>query len=157
MRAVSAQQGRNKTLFKAGKVSIIAVTLPAFCILCWIYWDFSTLFDRFYAIGVEICERRLQESLPFSGIFAVWVEICDRWLLESLPFSADFRYLGRDLRTGKLGISTLSPIFAVWVEISERRYLDSLPFSPILRYLGRDFRTAVLGISTLFDGFPLFG
>lgn len=81
----SAQQGRNRMLFKAGKVSIIADTLPAFCILCWIYWDFSTLFADFRYLGREIRPAA-------TGIST---------------FSADFRCLGRDLRPVALGISTL--------------------------------------------------
>ena len=136
----------------------------------------------------------------FPGFSAFWVEISNRWLWESLPFSPVFRLLGRDFRTGELGISTFSAVFrilgrdfrtaavgistlfpgfsAFWVEISERRLRDSLPFSeisafwveisgwrlqeslpfsPVSRLLGRDFRTAATGISTFFPGFPHYG
>ena len=100
-------------------------------------------------------------------------------LLLSIPFPGIFRYLGRDLRTAGLEISTLfrqKPLFgqrfpdggawnlylfpakaAVWVEISGRRSLESLPFSRDFRYLGRDFRQVEIGFSTHFVGFPCFG
>ena len=56
------------------------------------------LFRLFFAVWVEIYDRRLLESLPFRQVFAVWVEIPGRRNWDSLPFSAVFRCLGRDLR-----------------------------------------------------------
>lgn len=133
----SAQQGRNKTLFKAGKVSIIADTLPAFFLHIMLdLLEFLYPFRPIFAVWVEISNKLAQESLPFCTISAVWVEISGRRLQESLPFSG---------------------IFAIWVDISRRRPRESLPFSPILCYLGRDFQPAATGISTLFAGFTLFG
>ena len=72
----SAQQEQNRMLFKAGKVSIIADTLPVFLHIMLDLLGFLYPFRRFYVIWVEICRRRPRESLPFS---------------------VDLRYLGRDL------------------------------------------------------------
>lgn len=81
----SAQQGRNRMLFKVGKVSIITDTLPVF---------------------LHIMLDLLGFLYPFRPISAILVEIYDRQLLKSLPFSADFRYLGRDFQQAGSGIST---------------------------------------------------
>ena len=72
-------------LFKAGKVSIITDTSPAF---------------------LHIMLDLLGFLYPFRPIFAFWVEIYIRRLLESLPFSAGFSCLGRDLHPAAAGIST---------------------------------------------------
>lgn len=81
----SAQQGRNRMLFKVGKVSIITDTLPVF---------------------LHIMLDLLGFLYPFRSISAIWVEICDRGNWESLPFSADFRCLGREIQPAATGIST---------------------------------------------------
>ena len=61
--------------------------------------------------GRETRRTGHRESLPFRPIFAFWVEIYDRQLWESLPFSTDYRLLGRDLHPVALGISTFSAVF----------------------------------------------
>ena len=93
MRAASAQLGRNRMLVKVGKVSIITDTLPVF---------------------LHIMLDLLGFLYPFRSISAIWVEICDRGNLESLPFSPILRYLGRDLRTAALGISTFFAGFTLF-------------------------------------------
>lgn len=103
----SAQQGRNRMLFKVGKVSIITDTLPVFLHIMLDLLGFLYPFRPISAIWVEISNKLAQESLPFCTISAVWVEICERRLLESLPFSTDFRCLGREIRPAATGISTL--------------------------------------------------
>lgn len=80
-------------LFKAGKVSIIADTLPVF---------------------LHIMLDLLGFLYPFRRIYVIWVEICDRRLSESLPFSVDFRYLGREIQPGELEISTLFGRFTLF-------------------------------------------
>ena len=71
-------------------------------------------FRQISAVWVEKFDRQLQESLPFRQISAIGVEICERRYLESLPFSPDLRHLGRDLRPGELGISTLFTDFMLF-------------------------------------------
>ena len=136
MRAASAQQGRNRMLFKAGKVSIITYTLPAF---------------------LHIMLDLLGFLYPFRRFYAIWVEICDRRNLESLPFSADFRYLGRDLRPAATGISTFFRDFRYLGRDLRPTELGISTLLAGLRYLGREMRPTELGISTLFGRFPLFG
>ena len=132
----STQQGRNRTLFKVGKVSTIMDTLPTF------FAYYAGFIGNLY---------------PFRRFYVIWVEICERRYLDSLPFSADFRYLGRDLRTGELELYPFRRFYAIWVEICDRWLLESLPFSPDLHHLGRDFQQAGSGISTFSDDFRYLG
>ena len=55
----------------------------------------------------EVWDGGTGNLYPFRQVFAVWVEIYDRRLPESLPFSADFHLLGRDFQPAATGISTL--------------------------------------------------
>lgn len=88
------------------------------------------------------CGPAVWESIPFWQIFAVWVEIFNRPLLESLPFSAVSRCLGRDLRPAATGnLYPFRLISPIWVEIYIQRLLESLPFSAVFRCLGRDLQT----------------
>ncbi len=136
MKLASTQEGRNRKLFKAGKVSIIMDTIPAF---------------------LHIMLDLLGFLYPFRSISAIWVEICERGNLESLPFSTDLRCLGRDFQPATTGISTLlAGLRCLGREIRPAATGIST-FLYDFRCLGRDLRTAALGISTLFTDFMLFG
>lgn len=134
MKLASTQEGRNRKLFKAGKVSIITDTLPVFAYYAG-FIGISLPFHQFYVIWAEKCDRGNLESLPFRRVYVIWVEIYDRRYLESLPFRQ---------------------ISAIWVEKFDRRLQESLPFSAGFRCLGRDLRPAELGISTFFGRFTSF-
>lgn len=65
----SAQQEQNRMLFKAGKVSIIADTLPAFLHIMLDLLEISTLFDRFqYSLATETYSCSLKLILPYLTI-----------------------------------------------------------------------------------------
>ena len=100
------------------------------------------------------------------------------YVVTFYTFSRDFRCLGRDFQTTKLGFSTHFAYFPLfrqrfpaggawflypfrrfslfWVEIPGRRGLVSLPISPGFPVLGRDFRQVGLGISTFSQQKRLF-
>lgn len=66
---VSAQQGQNRMLFKAGKVSIIADTLPAFLHIMLDLLGFLYLFDGFqYPLVPETYSCSLKLILPYFTI-----------------------------------------------------------------------------------------
>ena len=65
----------------------------------------------FSTVWVEIYDRRLLESLPFSRDFCLLGRDSRMAVLGISTFLADFRYLGRDLQPAALGISTFFPDF----------------------------------------------
>ena len=95
----------------------------------------------------------------FRQFFAVWVEISNRRLPESLPFSAVSRLLGRDFQPAAIGISTFSAVSRLLGRDFQPAATlpESLPFSAVFPCLGRDLHPAATGFSTLFGRFSLFG
>ena len=82
MKLASTQEGRNRKLFKAGKVSIITDTLPVFCILCWIYWDFSTL------LVSTLDQKKFNFFVPSNITFYY---TCYRCILKAILMPAEER------------------------------------------------------------------